>query len=176
MLNPHLTYHSPRLLLEVVNNVIIFIHNNEATSDDDHIAIGEIYAEIAGNLPLCRTLVITDGGAPTREQRKVAQQRYGAQLKGTPISLISDTATMRFIGATLTLVVRSMRVFTSKELGPALDFLGLRTSELGEVRQRLRALAGAVAADRFKTFGAMADREFAALARQRLPISGAAPR
>ncbi len=174
MLNPHLTYHSPRILLEVINNVILFVHNHEATSDDDHNAIGEIYAEIAGNLTLCRTLVITDGGAPTREQRKVAQLRYGAQLKGTPISLISDTATMRFIGATLTLVVRSMRVFTSKELGPALEFLDLRTSELGEVRQRLRTLAGKVPPDRFKTFRTLADREFAALARQ--PISGAAPR
>ncbi len=110
-------------------DLLLALHTTEAPSHvewDDWCELTRRYAEaVQWDLSRVSCLVITDGGAPTREQRTQAA-RVVAQGRSLPrIVMITDSTAVRMLTLAFAILTPSFKVFSPKDLSTALSILGV---------------------------------------------------
>ena len=135
---------------------LLYLHNSRVPSDADAEAVRALHARLGRQLGTCVCLVLTDGGAPSRAQRERSAKEFGSVVSGIRSAIVSDSATVRFAIATMTLIIKHIASFNVPFLDDALGFLGLTVSEMGALRAQLRQLAQTIDSGRFTTFDAIA--------------------
>lgn len=109
--------------------MLVLFQGHESPSEAEWADCLKLLAEILADSSRAKpkVLVITDGGGPTPEQRKL----LGKMLEGKPIpvAVVSESMKARFVSAAIALINRNNRSFSGSELPEAYAYLGLTASE-----------------------------------------------
>lgn len=131
---------------------VLSLHSRQATSDQDLVDLIPAMAQLARDQVLVRSLVFTDGGAPSLGQRKRLFDALGEHSSRVRNAIVSDATSVRFVLSAMSLVVEGIRVFPPEQLGAALEYLGYNSAERAQCLARLRSTAKTLPAGRFLTF------------------------
>lgn len=142
----------------VAPRTLLYLHNNRVPSDRDAEAVRALHERLGPQLGACVCLVLTDGGAPSRPQRERAAREFGSVVSNIRSAIVSDSATVRFAIATMTLIIKHIASFNVAFLDDAVGFLNFSASETGALRGQLRQLAMTLEPGRFTTFDAIAQK------------------
>jgi hypothetical protein len=83
--------------------------------------------------------VMTDGGAPSADQRKRLQAALGGALP--LVAAVSDNMKVRFVAATIALFHSTHGAFTKAEKSKAFDHLKLEQRERQTIEDAIRELS-----------------------------------
>jgi hypothetical protein len=120
----------------------IWMHGTEAPENDKWQASIEAmraYVRAHDNkLDNYRGLVFTDGGAPSASQRADLNSIYGG--RPVKVAVIANSAFVRAVITALTWFDLKIKAFAPREIGGALDHIGLRTTERRRLFTELKAM------------------------------------
>lgn len=122
-------------VIRTIGTVIVCCQNRNAPTDAEFDAGWKIVQSQIQDASRVRILVITEGGGPTPNQRKVMQQALAG--KAVRNACVSDSVKIKFIMATVALFNSEAKLFPSWDMTGAFDFLGLDDSERFRVEQAL---------------------------------------
>jgi hypothetical protein len=74
-----------------------------------------------------KTLVVTDGGGPSPDQRKRLERAMGGIAVRTAV--VSESVKVRFITSSVALLTAKIQSFRKSEMSKAFDFLSLDPQE-----------------------------------------------
>lgn len=89
------------------------------------------------DLSRVRLLVFTDGGSPSPVARKKLVTRLARFSARPRTAVVSDAPAVRFVVAMLTLFNPNAKVFSSREVAAALDFIDVDEGDRPEIWQLL---------------------------------------
>lgn len=148
-------YQSPDFLLdELPNKCLLFVNSKKQPSNDEYAHVLDVYRRKRAELTSYRCLVLTDGAAPSAQQRKQQQQEFGDVMKSIPTAVVSDAITVRFVVSSAALFIRTIKAFDIGQFPAALDFLSVPEGHRDEVKARLEAIP----AGQFKTLDGVLGR------------------
>jgi len=109
--------------------IMVVIHTSYAPSD----AEWREYVDGVGSCDLetMRSIVITDGGAPTAQQRKAVNDLLGGRQ--VPGVVISPSTFVRGVVTALAWFNPGLKAFAPEEFGKACQYLELSPAEIDEV-------------------------------------------
>jgi hypothetical protein len=117
--------------------LFVLVHGRGAPSSPDWERYVAAVRRCVG-LPRPRSLILTDGGAPSPQQRAemsdVLERRY-------PTVIVSDAVAVRFIVSTMTLLNPKVTALAPRDCARAFELLALSESERIELPEALAALA-----------------------------------
>lgn len=142
------------VLDELPNKCLLFVNSKKPPTSEEYGHVLDFYRRRRAELGSYRCLVITDGAAPSAQQRKQQQQEFGDVIRSIPTAVISDAITVRFVVSSAALFVKTIKAFDIRELQPALGFLSFTEEQQAEVSARL----GAIPAGQFKTLDGLLGR------------------
>lgn len=128
------------VLDELPNQCLLFVNSKKAPSADEYAHVLDLYRRRRADLGSYRCLVITDGAAPSAQQRKQQQQEFGDVIKSIPTAVVSDAITVRFVVSSAALFVKTIKAFDIGEFPSALGFLSFTDAQKEEVSARLNAI------------------------------------
>lgn len=131
------------LVFAALGRTLVVVHNREFPSDAEWDAYLEALRAHSAEREDRRSLVVTEGGAPSSKQRLRMSAVVGASVATTAV--VSSSSAVRATVAALSLQNPSIRAFEPGDLAGALDHLGLREQERREIRAALPSLQQAVA-------------------------------
>jgi hypothetical protein len=143
--------------------VYVALHTRDAPSSDEWdgwVALLDKNAKEDGfDLERTPNLVVTDGGAPDREQR-TAVNVIVSQAKTLPsVALVTDSIVVRSMVRAFSIFNPRVAVFAPADFNRALTHIGLATSTRPELVARLTALADeSLAGRRVDTLAALSLR------------------
>jgi hypothetical protein len=111
------------LATTVVGPMILLRENAKTPTDRDWDDFLTILRAHRGNHERVRILVMTDGGGPNSGQRKRLEQALGGQ--SFRVSVVTDSAKVRFIVSSIALLNRDIKTFSKNELDSAFEHLRL---------------------------------------------------
>jgi len=125
------------LVLRLVGRTLVMVQNSKTPSD---VEWNEFLKFVKKDPTGLRLFVMTDGGAPTAEQRKRLQATLAGALP--LVAAVSDNMKVRFVAATIALFHSTHGSFTKSELQKAFTHLQLEMHERREVEVAIRELSG----------------------------------
>lgn len=141
--------HHPNARSKIVGRFVLWVHTKIAPSDeewDSGIALMDPSTQkVAG---LC-TLVFTDGGAPDGSQRRRLSEVMGG--RDMPIAVLSHALIPRFVNASISLFVKSIRSYNPEEFPLAIEYLKISEEEKGVLLPILLDLQREMGAERVQT-------------------------
>lgn len=122
-------------LFSVVENCFLLVHTKKAPTNAEWDQYLAELGRRADRIEDLRSLVFTDGGGPTSEQRG----RLNPILKGraSRAAVVSNAPIIRFIVSSLALLNPKIRTFQPEELSQALAHIELPIDILPTVRKQL---------------------------------------
>jgi hypothetical protein len=134
----------PNMVVDFEDDLLIGVHNASTPTDEEWGIYLDVCVDMlarertAGGKGKGRQLIITDGGGPNLEQRRLAQRVAGdARL---PVAVISTSRLVRFI-VTALVVTRTnslVRAFAPDQTHDAYEYL--RIADRETVERRIAAL------------------------------------
>lgn len=117
----------PNQVTRKVGLLLIIRQNQNAPSDQDWDETLRLMTQNPLEMDRLKTLVVTDGGGPTPEQRK----RLDRAMGGKPVrtAVVSDSVKVRFIVSSVALLTAKIQSFKRTELEQAFKFLDLDARE-----------------------------------------------
>lgn len=117
--------------------ILISFYDDDATEAQWQ----DYYAALArlGSEPSVRCLVYSATAPPRSALEGIVRAVRG---KTWLVSIVSESAAVRFAASTFALVVRTVRFFTPDEMSSACEHLGCTPAEQAKVRQALKRLRG----------------------------------
>jgi hypothetical protein len=143
----------PHFAAEVFEpSTMLSLHGRPAPTDADVAAMIPAMVKLASDNELVRSLVITDGGAPSTAQRKRLFDALAGRSERVRNAIITDATSVRFVISAMSLVVDGIRAFSPQEINAALAYLEYSPRELVACASKLRSIAKSLPAGRFLTF------------------------
>jgi hypothetical protein len=143
----------PHFAAEVFEpSTMLTLHGRPAPSDADLAVVIPAMVKLVSENELARSLVITDGGAPSTAQRKRLFDAIGGRSDRVRNAVVSDAASVRFVISAMSLVVDGIRAFSPDEINSALAYLEYSPREIVACASKLRTIAKSLPAGRFLTF------------------------
>lgn len=130
------------MVFEAVGRTMVVIHNQDFPSDQEWDAYLNALREHVALWKDRRSLVVTEGGAPSSHQRSRMFSLVG-ESRATTAVISSSTAVRATVGA-LHLQNPAIKAFTPNELDAGIAHLNLRQSERDQILARLPVLRRAV--------------------------------
>ena len=130
---------SRNLVTRRVGRLLILRQNKSNPSDEEW---DECLGLLNPDLDHVRVLVVTDGGAPTPEQRR----RLNQTLNGTPvrISVVSESVKVRFVVSSVAFLSRNIKSFAETEYSDALQHLELDLDQRRVAQRHVREMTAMV--------------------------------
>jgi hypothetical protein len=128
-------FEGERLCFATHGSFVLVLHTHAEPHDAEWTPYLETATEIAGSGKRMTTLVFTDGGAPTAEQRKPLIQLFKA-IKA-PIAVVSDTVAIRFVASSLAVVGLKIKGFSTYAWRTAFEHFEIHPDERLAVDRRL---------------------------------------
>jgi hypothetical protein len=144
----------------IIGRIFIALHTKTPPSDAEWAPMCASIANTSTLAPNAGGLVFTDGGAPSTAQRK--QLNDAMNGRDLPIAVMSHALIPRFVNASISLFIKSIRSYSPEEFPQAIEYLQITQEErqtltpiLLELRQRmgperLKTLTRALEAARWK--------------------------
>lgn len=129
----------PNLVLRFVGRTLVMVQNSKPPTDAEW---GEFLKCVVKDPSGLRLFVMTDGGAPSADQRKRLQVALGGALP--LVAAVSDNMKVRFVAATIALFHSTHGSFTKSEMQKAFAHLKLETHERREVEQAIKELSASL--------------------------------
>ncbi len=131
--------------------VLYAVHDSTPPNSTDfaeYIDVGRAVFRRIADPSLAVALTLTDGGAPSAEQRRqlvqAASEGTGGRVECIRSSVVSDSMFVRGVVTALGWFIRDMRMFPPTQVEQALDYIGVPPSDRAVVRDDLTELAEAV--------------------------------
>lgn len=126
------------MVFEAVARTLVIVHNKDFPSDAEWDAYLEALRGHLLEWDDRRSLVVTEGGAPSRNQRS----RMAALVKDSvaTTAVVSGASAVRATVGALNLNNPAIRAFAPDDLDGALEHLGLRESERKDILAVLPSL------------------------------------
>jgi hypothetical protein len=123
------------MLTRRVGSVLLVVQGSAAPSDPDWAECLEILQPFVA---IARVLVLTEGEGPDASQR----QRLSAVIGRHPIrvAIMTDSAKVRFIVASLALFIRRIRCFMRNDLSAAFEHLDLTLAEIDQLTRNIETM------------------------------------
>lgn len=122
------------MVFEAVGRTLVIVHNRDFPSDAEWDGyLGSLGAQLAQGDER-RSLVVTEGGAPSTHQRARMAAVVGASVATTAV--VSSSRAVRATVGALNLSNSAIRAFAPDDLDGALEHLGLSENE----RQQILAI------------------------------------
>ena len=126
------------MVFEAVGRTLVVVHSKDFPSDEEWDGYLEALRAHISEWKARRSLVLTEGGAPSSRQRTRMTETVGDAAAPTAV-VTSSPAVVATVGA-LNLRNAAIRAFSPEQMEDALTHLGLDASE----RQRVAAAASAL--------------------------------
>ena len=129
-----------------ISNTIVGVHTIESPTNkqwDEYVSMAKKLSAELG-FDEMRALSITDGGAPSGEQRKIINDSLGGRSVLTAI--VSSSPMVRNIVTALSWFNPKIKTFAPSRVRDALAHIGFAQSDVSKLCYRLRPLAGSVQA------------------------------
>ncbi|MFZ5891716.1 MAG: hypothetical protein ACOY0T_11735 [Myxococcota bacterium] len=124
------------MVLRLVGKTLVVVQNNKPPTDAEWNEFLKFVMKDPAGL---RLFVMTDGGAPSSDQRKRLQTALNGALP--LVAVISDNMKVRFVAATIALFHRTHGLFSKSETQKAFTHLKLEGHERREVELVVKELA-----------------------------------
>ena len=123
-------------------DVIVLLHAAKNAPDADWDAYLAFIKTVRVEPERLRTLVFSDGGRPTFEQRR----RLADLVRGRPsrVAIVTDSSSIHFISAQLSLEGPSSRTFSCADFRDAVTHLGLTAADQASVKERVAQLLASI--------------------------------
>ncbi|MBL8677926.1 MAG: hypothetical protein JNK05_02075 [Myxococcales bacterium] len=128
------------------------MHSKQSPTDAEIAPVLPAIAEQARRHQRVRSLVFTDGGAPTLAQRKRTIELVGDRNFVVRNAVVSDATSVRFVISAIALVSEAIQSFSCSDFSSALEFLEYSADERAVVVAKLKAIAKNVPSGRFSAF------------------------
>jgi len=125
------------LVLRQVGRTLVMVQNSKTPTDAEW---NEFLKFVKKDPAKLRLFVMTDGGAPSADQRKALQATLAGALP--LVAAVSDNMKVRFVAATIALFHSTHGSFTKAEIHKAFNHLQLEMHERREVEAAIRELGG----------------------------------
>ncbi len=127
------------LVTRRVGSLLILRQNKGNPSDEEW---DECLGLLKPDLDNVRVLVVTDGGAPSPEQRRrLNQTMSGAPLR---ISVVSESVKVRFVVSSVAFLSRNIKSFSETEYSDALQHLDLDLDQRRVAQRHVREMTAIV--------------------------------
>lgn len=126
------------LISAVVGSMIVLRENQNTPLDRDWDDFLQILREHRVNNERVRILVVTDGGGPSGPQRKRLEEALGG--RSFRVSVVTDSAKVRFIVSSIALLNRDIKTFAKAELRGAFEHLRLEPTEQEVAKREIARL------------------------------------
>ena len=133
----------------IIGRIFIAIHTKTAPSEAEW---SPMCASIANTSKLAANaggLVFTDGGAPSPAQRKQLNEAMGGN--DIPIAVMSHALIPRFVNASISLFIKSIRSYSPEEFPQAIEYLQITQEERKVLTPILLEVQQQMGAERLKT-------------------------
>jgi hypothetical protein len=131
-----------------ISNTIVGVHTTEPPTDrqwDEYVSTAKKLSAELG-FDEMRALSITDGGAPSGEQRAIINDLLGG--RSVLIAIVSSSAMVRSVVTALSWFNPKIKTFAPSRVRDALTHIGFAQSDVSKLCHRLRPLTGSVQAVR----------------------------
>src|SRR5262245_15636810 len=143
---------SPLWFSVVGENLVLVAHTRANPSDEEWARLVDELRTTLRQRGDLRTLVFTDGGAPSSGQRSALADL--SKDRAFRIGVVSDAAIVRFVASSIALFNRSIKTFSPANWRAALTHLSLSPSEITMTETALRDLVAKPGGTRFATVAA----------------------
>lgn len=124
--------------------VLVAVHTSGAPSESEWSSwvsfLEKLGAEVDQDLTRLPNLVITDGGAPTTQQRTAVNVLVAQGKTMPPVAVVTDSAMVRTMLRAFSLFNPRIRAFAPSEFGLAITHLGVPATEQKALAQTCRRL------------------------------------
>ena len=117
----------PNQVTRRVGLLLIIRQNQDAPSNQDWDETLRLMTLNPRDMARLKTLVVTDGGGPTPDQRERLERAMGGIAVRTAV--VSESVKVRFIVSSVALLTAKIRSFRKSEMAKAFDFLSLDPQE-----------------------------------------------
>lgn len=128
-----------------IRHCIIAVHGQQSPSDDEW----DSYVEFAKKhviQDVQRTLVVTEGGAPSTMQRKALVEAIGTESKSDRVAVVTSSRIAHLAVTALRWFWNPIfRTFQPDRLGDALEYLGITEPMATEMRNAVALLRAEIA-------------------------------
>lgn len=124
------------LVMRLVGRTLVMVQNTQTPTREEWNEFLRFVAKDPNGL---RLFVMTDGGAPSAEQRKQLQNTLDGALP--LVAAVSDNMKVRFVAATIALFHSTHGSFTKSEKHKAFDHLKLEPHERKAIEEALKELS-----------------------------------
>ena len=114
----------PNTYAKKIGQLYLAIHTKVPPTDQEW---EDSIRQMPPNAENIRTLVFTDGGAPNKAQRKRLSEQTGG--KDFRTAVLSYSLIPRFVNASISLFIKSMRSFNPEEFPLAIEYLQITEDE-----------------------------------------------
>ncbi|NUP12608.1 MAG: STAS/SEC14 domain-containing protein [Polyangiaceae bacterium] len=111
------------ITIRTLGTLVICCQNKNTAPDAEFAACWDVVRGNVHGATELRLLVITTGGGPTPNQRKMLEETLAGRALRTAI--VSDSIKMRFIISTMALFNPDIKMFTNREISAAYSFLSV---------------------------------------------------
>jgi hypothetical protein len=126
------------MVFQAVGRTLLVVHNKDYPTDAEWDAYLEALIAQVSSQPHRRSLVFTEGGAPSSKQRARMTARVGDAV--APTAVVSSSPAVRATVGALNLHNKAIGVFAPSDIDGALGHLGLKEDERGRILACLPSL------------------------------------